>query len=241
MNVSAARAEPWRAWRPAVCVPDCFCEQPRPGLIRQPADTWSNLAYVAVGVALLAEAARAPRRRSGRLGDDARHTALYGALIVFLGAGSFFFHASLTLVGEWFDVFGMYVVMGYLALYALRRSKLLPGSLAGWFAALAASSAAVLSFHAGMLLRLPLFAAILAVLLAVELFNWTRGQRRMDISWLAAALLCFFVSFAIWTLDKTRVLCDPESLLQGHAVWHVLGAACLAALFFYFRSEAAAS
>jgi len=37
-------------------------------------------------------------------------------------------------------------------------------------------------------------------------------------------------------LDVTRIACDPQSLLQGHAVWHLLSALALAALFrFYAR------
>jgi hypothetical protein len=39
--------------------------------------------------------------------------------------------------------------------------------------------------------------------------------------------------------DVTRAACDPESWLQGHALWHVLSALALAALFrFYERLPA---
>jgi hypothetical protein len=35
---------------------------------------------------------------------------------------------------------------------------------------------------------------------------------------------------AAWTLGRTGgPLCDPDSVLQGHAAWHLLSAAALAA------------
>ena len=51
------------------------------------------------------------------------------------------------------------------------------------------------------------------------------------------ALTLIVVAFGIWILDITKVLCDPASPIQGHAVWHVLGAAATWFLFLYYRSE----
>ena len=51
---------------------------------------------------------------------------------------------------------------------------------------------------------------------------------------LAANLL----AFAIWILDQTRTVCAPESLWQGHAAWHLLGAVAVGFSYAYYRSEA---
>ena len=42
------------------------------------------------------------------------------------------------------------------------------------------------------------------------------------------------VAFVIWILDFTRTVCAPASWLQGHAVWHILGAAAAWYLFRYY-------
>lgn len=43
----------------------------------------------------------------------------------------------------------------------------------------------------------------------------------------ALALGTFVVSFGVWALDISRVLCDPDRhWMSGHAVWHVLNAIC---------------
>ncbi|MBI4345239.1 MAG: ceramidase domain-containing protein [Elusimicrobia bacterium] len=208
-----------------MCWPDCFCEAPRDAFIRQPANTWSNLATVGLGLAIV-WAARRER--------DPKSAATYGALVAFLGAGSFFFHASLTWVGEGIDVLGMYLVVGYLALLGLKRAGRLPGPFGLWFAGLAAVSAVVLVSEPGHALRRPLFGGLLAALLAVECMP---SERRPDRRWLAGALGLFLVAFTIWSLDARRVLCAPESWLQGHAVWHLLTAGALGLLFAYYRSE----
>ena len=41
----------WYSLQPATCMPDhCFCEEVKNGLIRQPVNTWSNLAFIFTGI-----------------------------------------------------------------------------------------------------------------------------------------------------------------------------------------------
>jgi hypothetical protein len=40
----------------------CFCEAPRPVLVRQPANTFSNVGFIAAGLAIAVEAGRRRRR-----------------------------------------------------------------------------------------------------------------------------------------------------------------------------------
>lgn len=42
------------------------------------------------------------------------------------------------------------------------------------------------------------------------------------------------VAFVIWILDFTRFVCAPESWVQGHAAWHILGAVAAWYLFRYY-------
>jgi len=58
---------------------------------------------------------------------------------------------------------------------------------------------------------------------------------RADRRWLWVALGVYLPAFAIWyASDSGRPLCKPESLIQGHTIWHVLTALSPGALYLYF-------
>jgi hypothetical protein len=82
-----------------------------------------------------------------------------------------------------------------------------------------------------------LFALVLVAAIALE-WGFAR-PRRMGVrpQLFLAGLAANTMAFALWIPDQTLALCDPQSLLQGHAAWHLLGAAALALSFAYFRGE----
>lgn len=61
---------------------------------------------------------------------------------------------------------------------------------------------------------------------------------RADLRIGAAALLTMLMAFAIWNAGQ-HGSCDPESLLQAHAAWHLLGAVAAYLLFCFWASEPA--
>src|SRR5512137_1935975 len=74
----------WGDWRPATCLPDaCFCEAIGAGTIRQPVNTWSNLAFVWVGAFIAVSATPdRPLRRS--------YALILAYACVGIGLGSWF-------------------------------------------------------------------------------------------------------------------------------------------------------
>jgi hypothetical protein len=114
----------WSMWRPATCLPDaCFCEAIGIGFIRQPIDTWSNLAFVLVGLLILEDVLRPSSTRSNLLAQRRVYGFVYVFAVVLIGLGSWFYHASLTFVGQWFDVMGMYLLGTFMVLYSFARFR----------------------------------------------------------------------------------------------------------------------
>ncbi len=62
--------------------------------------------------------------------------------------------------------------------------------------------------------------------------------RRASLGPLGAALGAFLVAFAVWTLDLRGIMCAPDSLLQGHALWHLLNGAATLNVYLYFHPVA---
>ena len=226
----------WAGWRLATCMPNsCFCEATRDGfLVRQPANTYSNLSFVLVGLLILGQAGT---RREGTRPPRA-HSMVYGLAVTAIGAGSFFYHASLTFTGQWFDLMGMYLLATFIALYNLSRLRPLGGLVF-------ATAYVVLNTILGIVLavnpaiRIRLFSGLIWIGLALEVIILLTHRPNIKTRYFIASLVAFIVAYIIWTLDENGTLCAPASLVQGHAIWHVLTALAAGLLFVYYRSETA--
>ena len=152
------------------------CERLGDGLIAQPVNTASALAFVAVGAWLAGRGLRAA-------GGPARPaTVAFGVAVAAAGIGSVDYHGPGSPAARLLHDGGLYAVVGLVAWHEVARlvgrGRLAPGRRVAYRAALAAAAAGA----------------------------------------------------ACWWLGRTQSpWCDPDSLLQGHAAWHLLAAAALAA------------
>jgi hypothetical protein len=228
-----------------IALGDCYCEAIGPGIAAQPANSWSNLGFAAVGLLVLADAGRR-RRGTSRLAGDDRYVLLYGAVGVFLGLGSFAFHGSIRAWGGYVDVLSMHAFLAFILAYDLARIHDKAWSwFSAWFVAL------LIAFSAAIYWLPPehgktLFAGFVGVTLLVEaavsyprLRPWSPvriAPRRLP--WFWAGLGSFAVANVIWNLSRTGgVWCNPLSLIQGHAVWHLLSAVSVGCFYRYLRDE----
>jgi len=225
----------WADWRPATCMPSgCFCEAISASLpIRQMSNTWSSLGYVVVGCLILSLTSQAlPNRR--RLSGF--YTGIFGLSAIVIGVGSAFFHASLSFVGQFFDVFGMYLLTTFMLVYAWER-------LANW-----SSGVTILMFTgivsglSAILIILPdtrryVFAIVLVLALMCEFLLQSLKKIKVQTHWLYIGLITFAIAYLIWILDNSHILCAPQYWIQGHALWHLLGAGAVGFLYRYYGSE----
>lgn len=221
---------------PATCTTThCFCETPRVGsLMLQPANSWSSFAYVFVGFLLMLDA-RARRDVSAFPPEGA---TMFGIAAITVGVGSVLLHATLTLWGQFADVLGMYLVSGFSLVYAIAKiARLDRAKSALLYAAVCAALVAVLLVAPEV--RRWLFFAVLLSALMIEI-GFARPLRSgVAIRFLLLGILVKAVGFGVWVLDQKRLLCAPDSLIQGHAFWHLCGAVSLWLTYCYFRSERA--
>lgn len=223
----------WGLYPPATCLAThCFCELPRTGeLLLQPANSWSSLGFVAIGSWIMAGAGT--DRSSALTGWPA---LWLGFTAIVIGVGSMLLHATLTLGGQFADVFGMYLLGAFTLTWALMRWR---GLSAASAVAIYVGVAATLI---GLLWVMPetrrwLFAVLLVGAVGVEW--WLARPRRPAVRavLLLLGLAANGLAFAIWILDQSRTLCAPQSVVQGHAAWHLLGALAVAFSYAYYRSE----
>jgi hypothetical protein len=217
---------PWSGWTP----PNVdWCEEELCTWIVNPADTWSNLPYVILGVLMWM---RASRSGDGRL-------MLFGPASIVVGVGSFVYHASYTYFFQFFDFVGMFVFcFTVITANALRL---------GWidlrhkwtFFALGVGlfSALVPVLSQTNIVIQSLVGVLIAVILGQELAIWRRSSSDgvpYGLFFIALALLGSAAAFS--AADLARVWCDPGNhWVQGHAIWHLLTAASLYLLFLFYE------
>lgn len=232
---------------------DGFCEAARSGWLKQPANALSNLGFVLAGLRI-AWLARLPDGRLpiGRSPDGSaapggqRRADLvtpYAVVVVLLGPGSMAMHATQTAVGGHLDLTSMFLISSFAASSALTRT--LERGLAFFavvFAALLAGAELVEAVPGSVPVLMSwgnvAFAALLLVALVLERrLHLVSGLG--DVRWIGRSVAALGVAFVVWNLSKDDApLCDPHSLLQGHAVWHVL---CATSAFWLYRYWVSAS
>ncbi len=165
------------------------------------------------------------------------YSMIMGLSIIIIGVGSAFYHASLTFIGQFFDVFGMFLLAAFMLVYAWERIWNLHCSTT--FALYLALNL----FLSWLQIAIPdtrryAFAIVLIAALLFEYYFRLKMKPQIEVHWLRLGIGLLTVAYLIWILDNTRLVCFEHSLLQGHAVWHILGAVSVFLLHRYYVSEA---
>jgi hypothetical protein len=196
------------------------CERLREGLLAQPVNSASSLAYLVVGGWLLG--------RAGRLGPGSRPLAFaYGLTVLAAGAGSVDYHGPGSAAQPWLHDLGVVAPLLGVAAGDLARLGVSPGLALAALVGSLGGAGGLLRVAPGV--AVPLVAGAGVAVAGLELAAWRRGSGRGRAAW-RVGLAALAVGAAANALGRTgRPLCDPDSLLQGHAAWHLLSAVALGA------------
>ncbi len=235
------------------CIADneCHCESRITGerKIRQPVNTWSDLGFVAAGLLILLVVGA--DRLNGTVAQNPMQTAsfyaiAYGLIVIFLGPGSMYYHASTKKWGGWLDNMSMVMWTAFLLVYLIARAArfddlTVPLILYG---IIVVASGAVIWFVEGS--GKFIFGGMIAIWGVLEIIiliagaagDGVLGLKRAEAGWLLAAALSFGLAVFIWLRSGDGgPWCYPHSWAQGHAAWHLLSALSTFFIFLYLRSE----
>jgi hypothetical protein len=219
-------------------------------IFRTRVNTWSNLSYVFVGfyaIALAIHDWRSHRTlESGYLASTPIQSIFFGSACIYVGLGSGFFHASLTHLGQQVDVGGMYAVM-------IAIASLCVGS---WFPFITIAKKRPYGFPTWpVLVPLSVFLCVyffiykwdfsftaiaqpLSIgLLIFAITGLLHREKRFHIRWLIAGVAFFVAGLFVRQVDIQGRFSTPESIWQGHSIWHLLSGLYLVCTYLYFRSE----
>lgn len=229
----------------------------KPG-IRQPVNTLSNLYALGTSfvVALVVYLDRRDKRRTSDnlMRGDSVLPDLYVFVVLFLGLGSMFFHASLKQWGGNVDGLSMYLYAGFLPAYTMRR-VVWPKDWVFWLLYLVPVVVffvlhIVLSPHFD-LTSIVLLVIMIAAYVGAEVWHGIRTKTFLGVNvgepvgdtWLAGVFhglaVASFVVAVIFQLNSGKpgdAFCEPHSAFQPHGMlWHPLAGAMAVLLYFYWR------
>jgi hypothetical protein len=195
------------------------CEPYGVGFLGQPASAVTSVAFVVAGAGILLARPRGVARGATSVRD---RQMVFALLVAGNGVGSFIQHGPHPPWQAYAHDLPLAAVLAFVATDAV--SDLIGRELShGWW--LVPSAAMVPVVASG-----PRASTIVQATMATGTIglNLLRTRRRPALRKTAiAALVTAAVGAVIGTLTDRTSLCQPDSLIQGHALWHVLAAAAL--------------
>ena len=218
-------------------------------IFRTRMNTWSNLIYVcfgfyAIGLAIYDWKRKLPLER-GYMAFAPVQTFLFGLAGIYLGLGSGFFHASLTRYGQQCDVGGMYATMICMAAIAigswLPRMRV-PGTrriFPSWpiLGVLVIYGSVYFSYYKWEYSFSEISTYLSGTLFLFAGVSLVQPGKYLQLRWFVAGVLAITLGTKIRDLDIARQFTGSDSILQGHAIWHLVSCLLYVFLFLYFRSE----
>ena len=204
-----------------------WCEETLCGVIAEPANTWSNLAYLVVAAWLWWFTRK----------DESRTLRFWAPVAFWVGITSFAYHATVSFLTQVFDFWGMYFFFGLvLLLNLIRMGKLGADRL---FKTLYLSIGGLTVFTVVVAkLHLPVqgIVALMLVLILLTEGLASRVTRAGSYRYLGLSLLAVAIAFGFSASDATGARCDPKDhVFQGHAIWHVFGSISMAFAHLHYR------
>ena len=194
-----------------------ICEEKVCGWIRQPANTYSNVAFFILGLYLIY---LYYKKRS-------QHGLGLGLITVLIGAASFIAHASAIKFFGFFDFAAIYAMFAYFAAknliytkYTKQQNTLI---VFFWFFI----PTILILFYFGEMREL-IFACSVIGLLKWEAQILKKQNKDFLVSSMKKLLVTFTLAATCLALDASKLICEPNNhYFQFHACWHILNAISL--------------
>lgn len=204
-----------------------WCEETLMGWVTEPANTFSNLAYIFVGLMLW--------QRSRK--SEHPFLRLYAPMAVALGLLSGLYHASYNFITQLGDFAGMYWV-GFIPLFInLERSgiKLKNPMKTYWMLSIGLTLLTIPTY----MMNIPIQGIVLVNIIAVvfmELRLYFQSGQQLPIKNFLIGMSALFIGATFSALDATRTMCDPTNhVVQGHALWHCFTSMMSLFVFWHYQ------
>ena len=245
----------------------CFCEIIHEGTIKQPMNTYSSLVFILFAIFILIKfIKRKDTTFDYPLYASISYPIIYFLSLILIGLGSMYYHSALNFWGQFADVSGMNLLASFILIYHLKRKKIISNFTLSFvlinlvLAYFLFAYPFLRRYLFGIVLFLSLIPLYIPSLKAKFIFKLkyrepslpqgfllnnqdrdietaTLSSSNTNYKFFWIALSTQIIAFIFWTLDITKIVCDENSFLQGHSIWHILSGVASYYLYLFYESE----
>lgn len=208
-----------------------WCEETLCQWISEPANTWSNLGYLIAAVVITYLSFK--NKQNFKL-------KLFGPIVFFMGAMSFFFHMSNFYSSQILDFVGMFLFIGWILglnlirLNKMSDSKLIPFNLL--FGAFLTGLVHLMYLWELKFQGIVLLAGVLIIITEILAYK----KRPTELKWFIVSIILLIVAFGFSLADASRFWCSPEEhglFSQGHALWHWIASVAMLTIYLHYSQD----
>lgn len=174
-----------------------------------PVDTWTNVAYLVIALLPFAQ-----RVRTSSI------TTLFSVFTLALGFGSGLFHAGGSATGQLADMFGIFLVFGFLGAHAI---QILVKKKNDLLIILLTVAFTILQFYLREIKGDMVALITIGIIIVVPLFIRS-DTKRLKLRILISAIIFAIAETFRQLNDRFCEIFGENSLIQAHGIWHVISA-----------------
>lgn len=226
-----------------------FCEYTDMSkIVRQPVNTFSNLAYLLPGLAILWRGWKdqSKRTRYNIVSANPFYSIMLGGILLYIFVASTFFHSSLIGFASKLDFSAVYSLSLYPLMYFTHRVWLLSIGVPSNTRHTKSTTTVITAFTVlyvlltfgmpeGMENYVVLGIIVFIALLGLIVEKYDSG--RTNHLYLVTAIACIAFAVMWFGFDIYKILCIPDSYIQPHSLWHLFAGLSTFYFYMYIRSE----
>ncbi|MBY0386056.1 ceramidase domain-containing protein [bacterium] len=204
-----------------------WCEPTVCAWINEPANTWSNLLFLLVGLLLW-------RKIKNSLVQS------FGLIVFLMGSLSGVYHATNNLLTQHFDFLGIVLMSSFLLAFVSRRIRQRKQNAFDQYFWFFLSLNLLILLFLGVLklpLQLMMFINMIPVFLA-EMYCIFVLKKTRKMYFFFASFTVLIVAQVFSLIDLKRIYCEPSNMiLHGHVIWHFLCAVSMGFVGLHIREN----
>jgi len=249
LNHTPALKGYWNRYYTEVEMGTFFCEKTvMDHFVRQPINTFSNFIYWLTAIVILNRGWKdlTKTTRYNIISANPFYSFLLGGIMLYIFCASVFFHSSLIYVASELDFSAVYSLSLYPFMYFTHRLVLLQLGIPSNQKHPQSTRAIIIIFTIAYLLLtfgmpsvnrnyVVLVIIIAVICFAVIVERYDRGKTNHY--YLITCMLSILFAAMWFGFDVHKVMCNSDSYIQPHSLWHIFSGIAAFYFYMYIRSE----